>query len=168
MKKLIIAVVAIVGAMVVNAAAVTWSATAAGTKLSDGEVANAVQAYLFEGALSQATLDSIAAGTWTASGYLYQKQTGSTGALTQANIGSYENQTVSYSMILFNAGNYAEATEFKYAEVNNIVFTTANKIANFTTPLTNASWQSISVPEPTSGLLMLLGMAGLALRRRRA
>ena len=28
------------------------------------------------------------------------------------------------------------------------------------------SWQS--VPEPTSGLLMLLGMAGLALRRRRA
>ena len=29
-----------------------------------------------------------------------------------------------------------------------------------------ANWQS--VPEPTSGLLMLLGMAGLALRRRRA
>ena len=30
----------------------------------------------------------------------------------------------------------------------------------------NSSWQA--VPEPTSGLLMLLGMAGLALRRRRA
>ena len=29
-----------------------------------------------------------------------------------------------------------------------------------------ADWQS--VPEPTSGILMLLGMAGLALRRRRA
>ena len=29
-------------------------------------------------------------------------------------------------------------------------------------------WTSTSVPEPTSGLLMLLGMAGLALRRKRA
>jgi len=32
-----------------------------------------------------------------------------------------------------------------------------------------AMWQEVApVPEPTSGLLMLLGMAGLALRRRRA
>ena len=29
-------------------------------------------------------------------------------------------------------------------------------------------WQAAAVPEPTSGLLVLLGMAGLALRRRRA
>ena len=34
---------------------------------------------------------------------------------------------------------------------------------------TGAGWyQTAAVPEPTSGLLMLLGMAGLALRRRRA
>ncbi len=31
-----------------------------------------------------------------------------------------------------------------------------------------AGWYSSSVPEPTSGLLMLLGVAGLALRRKRA
>ena len=30
------------------------------------------------------------------------------------------------------------------------------------------SWQTAAIPEPTSGLLMLLGMAGLALSRRRA
>ena len=31
----------------------------------------------------------------------------------------------------------------------------------------NSSWH-VAVPEPTSGLLMLVGLAGLALRRRRA
>ena len=30
------------------------------------------------------------------------------------------------------------------------------------------AWSTAAVPEPTSGLLMLLGMAGLALRRKRA
>lgn len=34
--------------------------------------------------------------------------------------------------------------------------------------LTNASSNWVAVPEPTSGLLLLLGMAGLALKRKRA
>ena len=33
---------------------------------------------------------------------------------------------------------------------------------------TAGNWTAVAAPEPTSGLLMLLGMAGLALRRRRA
>ena len=47
---------------------------------------------------------------------------------------------------------------------------TTTNVANFSIPgsatATAANWQA--VPEPTSGLLMLVGLAGLALRRRRA
>lgn len=35
-------------------------------------------------------------------------------------------------------------------------------------PIVATDWKTMSVPEPTSGLLLLLGMAGLALKRKRA
>ena len=46
---------------------------------------------------------------------------------------------------------------------------TASKSTFSTATFSSSGWyQAAAVPEPTSGLLMLLGMAGLALRRRRA
>jgi len=47
----------------------------------------------------------------------------------------------------------------------------SSKLAASTAAYSGAGWYTVGsspVPEPTSGLLMLLGMAGLALRRRRA
>ena len=60
------------------------------------------------------------------------------------------------------------------SEVNAINFgaqSTPSKLSfdSGTYATNGAGWyQAAAVPEPTSGLLMLLGMAGLALRRRRA
>lgn len=34
--------------------------------------------------------------------------------------------------------------------------------------VTQGAWSAVAAPEPTSGLLMLLGLAGLALKRKRA
>ena len=45
---------------------------------------------------------------------------------------------------------------------------TADNWSNYSSPWTFTSSNYQTIPEPTSGLLMLLGFAGLALRRRRA
>lgn len=57
--------------------------------------------------------------------------------------------------------------------------TTSTAVADTATPAnktfaskaelqTASNWHTMAVPEPTSGLLMLLGLAGLALKRKRA
>jgi hypothetical protein len=41
-------------------------------------------------------------------------------------------------------------------------------IAHNMKTVTQGTWTAVNVPEPTSGLLLLLGMAGLALRRKQS
>lgn len=52
-------------------------------------------------------------------------------------------------------------TDFEWSNESGNVFKGATSFGG-------AGWYTGAVPEPTSGLLMLLGMAGLALRRKRA
>ena len=51
-----------------------------------------------------------------------------------------------------------------YGEKMSIAFTSTQ----YGTSGLSGGWQTVAVPEPTSAMLMLLGVAGLALRRRRA
>lgn len=65
-------------------------------------------------------------------------------------------------------GNYVSWTQQGSQEVVDPTGPTYGVDVTMYNDIAKADWQSASVPEPTSGLLMLLGMAGLALRRRRA
>ena len=61
-------------------------------------------------------------------------------------------------------GNVGKVTFESAMDVDSLGMT-LNLLGTSSTP---TAWSTAAVPEPTSGLLMLLGMAGLALRRRRA
>ena len=77
--------------------------------------------------------------------------------------------TVDYSIVITGTlkdGKNVEWTLTSDAIVGQVDFAGIGDIA-FSTA-TPSGWTAASVPEPTSGLLMLLGMAGLALKRKRA
>ena len=84
-----------------------------------------------------------------------------------------------YTLVLVNNDTYTSLADVK--EGDQFVLRTGTSEgqyaadiedfkADFTdyTAIGKSDWQAYSVPEPTSGLLLLLGMAGLALRRKQA
>ena len=75
----------------------------------------------------------------------------------------------SYKLVLLTDDGKYKAEVLGTATIESIIGmgeTTYIQKMTYASALTQADWSP--VPEPTSGLLMLLGMAGLALRRRRA
>ena len=183
MKKLMIALAAVVMATCVNAATVTWGsgtiAMPGGSQAAKGDVT----AYLFN--VDLATYNIYAAYTDAAKlstdiYAAYKDSLGSADATktstakgvakltdgVEYGVGTY------YAVVLYTAteggkdyfmGNYA--TKAVEATMDVEVADLALKMGG-TGGAT--SWQTAAVPEPTSGLLLLLGMAGLALKRKRA
>ena len=184
MKKLLTFAACSMLAVVTNAASVGWSLAGATNYKND--------AYQFF-VIGQNGVDSIAtitalldAGTSTDA---YAFGAGSIAANGNAMVaatasGKSLDAGNSYTgfFVIFDTATATSGTS-KYALVSgaaNLTQNPSSTAAQFTfvagnqaSFLNNASnWKSYgtssSVPEPTSGLLMLLGMAGLALRRKRA
>ena len=180
MKKLLIAFAAIASAMVVNAAACSWSTTGTIYKPTDTTTAVAgFTAYLFDtttvsqSALVAALRDGGSITDYTAMS-TYTTPTAAKVASTafehaEGSISAYF-AIVQDDYVFISNEKSATAAAVGTATFGFMSQSSNSKnVFDSSTAVSGAGWYgTAAVPEPTSGLLMLLGMAGLALRRHRA
>ena len=171
MKKIMIMLAAVAVAVAANAGSVSWKfydvTTVDGTDMFTGGTA-----YLF-----------LATDTVTAAGAEAALQSGAFASFASSAVytGEFEEGEFSYNNILNN--EYSGSTTFfsvvvdNDANVGNYIIgenvtgnigASGSRAFSWTYADNTGTWQAVAVPEPTSGLLLLLGMAGLALRRKKA
>lgn len=190
MKKLMIMCFAVVAAAVAQAASINWSITNTYMPGSADKVAaGKYTAYLFVTAnttdVSLTTTTKSAVEAVLASGDLtglsslaaVSKANTALGAWTGATgLTGFSSGSLDAFAVIIDSTDAASAEHYLIVNdgaTKNATFTSAtgSKILGFgdQTALSKGSgWTSTAVPEPTSGLLLLLGMAGLALRRKQA
>lgn len=176
MKKLIIAMAIASFAIFANAASVDWAATYV-MQPGTTSMANGYYGVLF--AAEDITVADLSAKL--SNGDFSSIATYGMNAKTSNVTGSYattgwaEKTAGSYTFyaVIFDANTTASAKNFYVTSTK--TETLLDGTGNETTvafgnlaasTMTAGNWTAINVPEPTSGLLLLVGMAGLALRRK--
>ena len=180
MKKMIVTALAIAMVAVAKAAVVVWGSSGAGIELPDGSIADSqVTMYLYEiSATDYAGFTGTASEISTAVYNTY----GTTGTSALDDWGitqiqdsrTFSSGDTAYAAVVFT---YDDGTDVWYkGNVASYTFTSSadfeisdldvNLGGSVGTASNTIGWTA--VPEPTSGLLLLLGMAGLALKRKRA
>lgn len=191
MKKLVIALAVAVCAVVANAAAFNWTSSGFGAaaKTINSKTGSALYSattpytlYLFDaGVTSQDVLLAGLRADKTITDFAAVKTqtlaSNSQVTATEFSYGAAGNE-YNFYMAIVNGDDVflsaSAAASGQQADTTNVSFsglgTATKKVfadSTATFAANGAGWYQ-TVPEPTSGLLMLLGMAGLALRRRRA
>ena len=149
----------VIADVVANAASFKWTAsniyspTDSTTKLASATAT----LYAYAATADIGTAVEVASATTTAAGAISQNFTAD--ALTGGNYYNF--------YFVIESGDYTFTSSTKENVLAQATSTAAVSFGSMANQ-TGASGNWEAVPEPTSGLLMLFGMAGLALRRRRA
>ena len=181
MKKLVIMCVAVVAACVAQAAAIQWGS--GNVYLSDGTTKagkDDVTAILWEstsdvfGAYTAAQLYAAKDNPSTITGYAKSQNTTALGTVNMKSGTTYASGTDVYSAILYinnKEGGYmasfghTQASTAKITISDMAIYNGGSYGGSALGPaIDKSSWGS--VPEPTSGLLLLVGAGMLALRRK--
>lgn len=173
MAKLLVGACALMLGIVAQAAAVNWSIntirSSPDAAVSAGwlvEVYTASVDFTYDAA-KNGTITAWQSGSTVPAGSTFRVQ----------GQGMQDNKTtVSYFAVVYDAATIAEAKNYIMSAVVSVTTPEGGATASLafgamsgtasSNKFLNSSWTA--VPEPTSGLLALLGFAGLALRRRRA
>lgn len=185
MKKLMMAISAVAVAFGLNAATVDWKVAISGASSAPTYTAYLVNADAWDAAtitaatfsdtsivLDSTTFSTTGSGKGSAKTYTTLANATTAGTRSVALADSIVSSTGTldvYYVLLDTSKNPNEYytiadTLSGRLESASEALGTHTTIANAT--LSSATWTA--VPEPTSGLLMLLGVAGLALKRKRA
>jgi len=177
MKKLLIAAAIVCAAAIAQAATVNW--TISGVKAEGNTSPTAGWAvmvfYTDVGAGSDAIVSAIQSKTAESKAFdtaslVVSMSKGKVAAKDATAAGITDtSKNYDFYFVVFNNADATTATMYAMTSALDQEYSSLDgKYAIGGAFSASTPWASTAVPEPTSGLLMLLGMAGLALRRRRA
>ena len=185
MKKLMFMLGAVAMAACAQAASVYWTCTYV-AKGAENYVDNGLAFFVNEATLSQSDFLALegkgATAVSDALSGMYSYTGGSDGKYSVAKASAVANSTLGLSdatasqayLVIFDTATITDASNFYVTEVKSFNTYSGTEVQQVkwgdqeSASSAGGAWHAVNVPEPTSGLLMLVGLAGLALRRRRA
>ena len=182
MKKLIVAAALVCAAAFAQAATVNWGIS--NVKDSSGNAPTAgwaVMAFYTEVGAGSSAIES-AINSKTAASLAFDTQElkvsmskGKYGPADVAVVGIADtSKNYDFYFVVFNNADATKADKYVMASALDLEYSSLDGKFKGSASFSGATWQDISgptppvIPEPTTGLLVLLGVAGLALRRHRA